>query len=372
MGGVGDFLMRVAIVCTGDELMQGVIVNTNAAWLAEQCHKLGSEVVWQVTVSDDEGPIGEAVQEATSKAACVLVSGGLGPTTDDITIASVEKVFGKMKGTSLANKVGTAPGVQVTLGKAVVFFLPGVPPELYQIFSDSILPWLRERQEGAHAERVLHCFGMREAVIDEKLRNVDLCGTRLSFRVKFPEVLLKVLGQKAEKAAANIRQCLGDVVYGEGDAQFSQVVGDLLRAKRTTIAVAESCTGGQIADLITDISGSSDYFERGLVTYSNRSKMELLGVAEVTIQKHGAVSRECAVEMARGVRVRSGTTLGLAVTGIAGPTGDTAEKPVGTVHLALAWDGGEQVEHFCFTRERKAFKQLVSWTALNMVREHFL
>lgn len=368
--------MRVTIVSTGDELMQGIIVNTNAAWLAEQCHQLGHDVVWQVTVSDDEGPIDGAIKEATTKAACVIVSGGLGPTADDVTRTLIPK-GGKL----LANAVGTAPGVQVTLGQTEVFFLPGVPQELVHIFTDSIVPWLRERREGAHVEHILRCFGIPEASIDEKLKEVDLCGTRLSFRVKFPEILLKVLAreptdnqarQKAEKAVTHIRQCLGDVVYGEGDPTLSQVVGDLLRVKRTTLAIAESCTGGQIADLITDIPGSSDYFERGVVTYSNRSKMELLGVADATIRKHGAVSRECALEMARGVRMRSGTTLGLAVTGIAGPTGGTAEKPVGTVYLALAWDGGERAEHFCFTRERKAFKQLVSWTALDILRKYLL
>lgn len=367
--------MRIAIVSTGDELMQGIITNTNASWLAEQCHQLGHEVVWQVTVSDDKEPIDEAVKEATTKAACVIVSGGLGPTADDVTRTLIPK-GGKL----LANAVGTAPGVQVTFGQAEVFFLPGVPQELVHIFNDSILPWLRKRQEGAHVEQILRCFGIREASIDEKLKGVDLCGTRLSFRVKFPEVLLKVLAretteaqarQKTEKAAAHVRQCLGLVVYGEGEATLPQVVGDLLRAKCATIAIAESCTGGQIADLLTDIPGSSDYVERGMVTYSNRSKVELLGVMEATLQKYGAVSRECVLEMARGVRERSGTTFGLAVTGIAGPTGGSKGKPVGTVHLALAWDGGESANHFCFTRERKAFKQLVSWTALDMVRKHF-
>ncbi len=405
-------MVRVEIVTTGDEVMQGVIVDTNTSWLSDRCAALGHEVVRHTAVGDDAAAIGAAITSAAAHAECVIITGGLGPTSDDITLSAAAKAFGKRmirdeaviasiraffervgrpmsasneqqafrpEGSAvLQNRVGTAPGIRVRLGDAECFFLPGVPKEMTQIFDDSVHPWLAQRASGGHAVRVLRCFGIPEASIDERLRGVDLLGTRLSFRVKFPEILLKVVargsteeeaGQLAEAAIANVRAPLGDVAYGEGEGSLAEVVGWTLSSRRQTVAVAESCTGGLLASLITDVPGSSEWFERGAVTYSNESKQRILGVRPETLAAHGAVSREVVEEMAEGVRRISGTDFGIAITGIAGPSGGTPEKPVGTVHIGIA-DGHRVDAHaFHFQRDRISFKQLVAWTALDLLRK---
>lgn len=405
--------MKIEIVTTGDEVMTGVIVDTNTAWIAERCHALGHEIVRHTSIGDDAQVIGGALREACSRAEAVIVTGGLGPTVDDVTVEAVGQAFGVTlvldeavlegirsyfervgrpmsssnekqalipEGASvLANRVGTAPGIRARLGEATVFFLPGVPQELFQIFDDAVMPWLAKGSPGAIAERVLRCFGIPEAAIDERLQGVDLCGARLSFRVRFPEIMLKVLARAndvagakgiADAAAAAIRDRLGEVVYGEGETSLAAVVEKLLAERGMTIAVAESCTGGALAGAITDVPGSSAVFERGIVSYSNRSKMELLAVTEETLRAHGAVSRETAMAMAEGVRRGSGATIGVALTGIAGPGGGSPEKPVGTVHIALASPEGTKDHEFHFQRDRIWFKQVAVWTALDLVRKY--
>ncbi|MFA4874766.1 MAG: competence/damage-inducible protein A [bacterium] len=407
--------MKIEIITTGDEVMQGIIVDTNSAWIASRCAALGHEIVRHTSVGDDFDSIGDALKRAASSAECVIVTGGLGPTADDMTVEAAAKTFGAplvrdesviseiraffervgrpmsksndkqalipKGGAVLQNRVGTAPGIRVELAGATFFFLPGVPKELYQIVDDSVMPWLRARALGAYADKVLRCFGMPEASIDEKLRGVELSGARLSFRVFFPEILLKLISRAGNedearstvaRAEAAIRERLGDVVYADGETTLAAVVGGMLKKRGMTLAVAESCTGGLIASLITDVSGASEWFERGAVTYSNRSKVEILGVPEETIREHGAVSKETAAAMADGIRRKSGATVGIGVTGIAGPDGGTAAKPVGTVHIAVATPDGTHVQSHCFQRDRIWFKQMVAATALDTVRKYLL
>lgn len=407
--------MRIEIITTGDEVMQGVIVDTNTSWIAKRCHSLGHEIVRHSSVCDDIFAVGDLLIEASRRADAVIVTGGLGPTADDITIEAAAQAFGvKLKmneevlkgiydffqridrpaslsndkqalipegGQVLQNLVGTAPGISVKLGHAQFFFLPGVPRELYQIFTDSVVPWLACNAAVVMSERVLRCFGMPEATLDERLRGLDLGDTRLSFRVKFPEILLKVVARAKEfvdaecavaAAADGIRKRLGPIVYGEGETSLAAVVGNMLVEQSMTLAIAESCTGGLLASMITDIPGASTWFERSVVCYSNRSKVEMLGVSKELLEKHGAVSAEAAMAMAEGVRRISNATLGLAVTGIAGPGGGTPEKPVGTVHIALATPSGTNHQRHIFNRDRLWFKQIVSWTALDMVRRYMI
>ncbi|MFH0798604.1 MAG: nicotinamide-nucleotide amidohydrolase family protein [Pseudomonadota bacterium] len=368
--------MKIEIITTGDEVVNGVIVDTNSARIAERCAQMGHEVARHTSVADILADIGDALKGAAARADAVIVSGGLGPTVDDLTHTLIP-AGGKV----LPNKVGTAPGIQVKLGRAEVFFLPGVPKELFQIFDDSVRPWLEGRAGEAVSERVLRCFGLPEATIDERLQGVDLCGTRLSFRVKFPEILLKVVAragnpadakQATSTAAANIRERLGEVVYADGETSLAAVVGAMLCERKMKIAVAESCTGGLLSSTITDVSGSSAWFERGIVSYSNVSKVELLGVTEEMLRAFGAVSRETAMSMAEGIKRKSGASIGLGITGIAGPGGGTPEKPVGTVHIALAHEGGTEEREFHFNRDRLWFKQIVAATALDLVRKHLL
>lgn len=393
--------MKIEIITTGDEVMQGVIVDTNTAWIAERCTRFSHEVVRHTSIGDYEGDIGDALLAASRRAGCVIVTGGLGPTTDDLTIEAAAKAFGVKLiwdesviedirrrqalipegGKVLPNKVGTAPGVQVKFGDAEFFFLPGVPKELYQIFDDSVVPWLERYAKGVSRELVLRCFGVPEATIDEKLRGVDLAGCRLSFRVKFPEILLKLVmrgdrendvQKSIDLASHRIREILGDVIYGEGETSLAQVVGRMLANRKMTIAVAESCTGGFVSSTITDVPGSSGYFERGVVSYSNSSKINMVGVPEGVIRAHGAVSRGTALAMAEGIRKLSGASIGLGLTGIAGPGGGTPEKPVGTVYIALVGEGWAESHGYCFNRDRLWFKKIVVATTLDLVRKKCL
>lgn len=420
--------MKIAIVTTGDEIMSGNVVDTNSAWLADKCWMLGHEVVWHGGVGDRADAIGDACLLAGERAEAVFVTGGLGATLDDITVESAAKAFGKKMvlhediwrgiqdffkrvgrectennkrqaflpegGKPLTNTVGTAPGVQVKFGKAVFFFLPGVPKELFQIFNDSILPWLAERSgENVYEQRFLKCFGIPEASFDERLKGLELGDVRLSFRVTFPEVKIKLVsrGNVAEgfslpksngtlKGSAtnilnveqHIRERIGEYIFGTDDETMAEVVGKLLLKNKKRLAVAESCTGGLIAHMLTNIPGASNWFERGVVSYSNESKVQLLGVKEATLEQHGAVSEACAREMAEGVRKISGAELGLAVTGIAGPTGGTKEKPVGTVHIALASSKGTGHVERRFSRDRESFKLIAVYEALDLVRRKLM
>jgi len=414
--------------------MSGNVADTNSAWIADKCWMLGHEVVWHGGVGDHTDAIGDACMLAEKRAEVVFVTGGLGATLDDITVESAAKVFGKKiilhediwrgiqdffkrvgrectennkrqaylpeGGKPLTNTVGTAPGVQVKFGKAVFFFLPGVPKELFQIFGDSILPWLAERSgENVYEQRFLRCFGIPEASFDERLKDIELGDVRMSFRVTFPEVKIKLVARKCScppphcrragiygakepmnsgpinRATTNIsnvekqiRARIGEYIYGTDDETMAAVVGKLLLKNKKRVAIAESCTGGLIAHMLTNVPGASNWFERGVVSYSNESKMQILSVKEATIKKHGAVSEACAREMAEGVRKISGADFGLAVTGIAGPTGGTKEKPVGTVHIALASLKGIEHVHCCFPRDRESFKAIVAYEAMDIVR----
>jgi nicotinamide-nucleotide amidase len=407
--------MKIEIITTGDEVMQGTIVDTNTAWIAERLVPLGHEIVRHTSVGDDMMAISDALTQAAARDDAVFVTGGLGPTADDITIEAASRAFeiplvrddtvldgirrffekiGREMSPSnekqalvpegariLANTVGTAPGVQVHMGGADFFFLPGVPKELYQIFDDSIIPWLRERSGLRFAKRVLRCFGLPEASIDEKLSRVDLAGARLSFRVKFPEVLLTVVARSKDEveaqtqvdAAANaIKETLGDAVYGEGETPLAEVVGRLLKARGMKLAVAESCTGGLLCSTITDVAGASEYFECGAITYSNASKESMLGVSAEILSSYGAVSKETVSAMAEGMRRESEADIAVAITGIAGPGGGSAAKPVGTVHIGLATLKNTWTHEFQYARDRLWFKQLVAATALDLVRKYLM
>ena len=405
--------MKVAILSTGDELMQGVITNTNEQWLSEKVRTLRFEVVARACVADNLQEIGDALKWLATKADLVLVSGGLGPTADDLTLEAAAKAFnsklvfheevmqkirerfakvGREMSASnerqawlpensipLANYQGTAPGVHWQVEEKDIFFFPGVPKELYFIFENSVQPWLQAKSQTHISEKVLRCFGLPEATIDTKLQGLHLHGASLSFRVKFPEVLLKVwLAGDAEKTQpilqniiAEMKTRLGEAAYAEGEENLAQLVAKQLTEHQQTLDVAESCTGGYLSHLLTGVPGASHWFLQGIVSYHNFSKEELLHVSHELIKKHGAVSQEVALAMAEGIRERTHSDWGIGITGIAGPSGGTAEKPVGTVFIALAGCQQNIVREFHFPRERKEFKMLTSWTALSLLSRQF-
>lgn len=408
--------MRIAVLTTGDEIMAGNIVDSNAAWISDKCWLLGHKVVLHMGVGDDAVAIGEAVKECGAKADAVIVSGGLGATVDDITLESAARGLGLEmvlhddvwngikdffkqvnrvcsennkrqaylpKGaTALVNRVGTAPGIQLKHNGVEYFFVPGVPKEMKQIFEDSIFPWLEKHIDvpsHCYFQKFLRCFGLPEATFDQMIKGVEHEGVALSFRVSFPDVKIKLVARSknekeskrsVEKASADIRKILGDFVYGEDDETLEVVVGNLLKNNKYSLATAESCTGGLISDLITNVPGASHYYKRGFITYSNEAKIADLGVPKDVIDKHGAVSEETAVAMAEGARHKSGADVALAVTGIAGPSGGTKEKPVGTVHIAVAGPKGTVERHYVYPRDRISFKEIVAAQALDVLRRY--
>jgi nicotinamide-nucleotide amidase len=410
--------VKLEVLTIGDEVLSGAITDTNFAWLGEQLWSRGYELTWHSTVGDDPETITDAFMRAAGRSQAVIVTGGLGPTLDDITLEVAAKAFGlklvmnevalqaiknrfKKIGREMTsnndkqallpegskmipNKLGTAPGCHIVHNDCHFFFLPGVPREMRQQFEDSVLPAVAalESEKRGYAFRFLRCFGAPEATMAQKLEGLDLTGVDLAYRVSFPEIFIKVsawgpdpvfLERRVGTVAQEIRFRLGDLVYGEGEEEtFAAVVGRTLLEKKATLATAESCTGGRLASLITDVPGSSGWFERGAVTYSNVSKTDILGVPEALIQTFGAVSSETAVAMAKGIRKLSKTDYGIGITGIAGPDGGTTEKPVGTVHIALDFaDGTIQRElHFATTREW--FKKVVAFAALDLLRKKLL
>lgn len=407
--------MKVEIITTGDEVMQGIIVDTNTAWIAEKCASLGFDVVRHSSTGDDAREVSDVLLSAGKRADVVIVTGGLGPTADDITIEAAARAFGlkltlneavldairerfrklgrEMSksndkqamipegATVLENRVGTAPGLLVKHGECEFYFLPGVPKELYQIFDDSVFPMLAAKSDAVSRERVIKCFGMPEATIDEKLFGLNMGDARLSFRVRYPEVYLKVLARGKDAAgavksvdavASQIHERLGEFAYGEGSDELAGVVGRMLADRKMRIATAESCTGGLMGSLITDVAGSSEYFERGIVSYSNKSKMEMLGVSEKTLKAHGAVSAETAMSMADGIRRISDVDMGISITGIAGPGGGTPEKPVGLVFVGLSTSDGTWAFKYNYSRDRVWLKIFMAATAIDLIRRYLL
>ena len=410
---------RAWIVTIGDELLRGEIVDSNKSFLSERLLLVELECERHVTVADDRAAIEETLREAARRARVVLVTGGLGPTLDDITTEVAAAAFGRELARDpeqleriaayfrsvgremsennakqadfpegaevLPNPIGTAPGFGLEADGALLFFMPGVPRELYRMMDDQVLPRLERRLERERVvrARLLRTFGLGESTLDNELGDLDRQDpdVTLGFRTQFPDNLVRVLVRAATEAEAvrkldavtgEIEKRLGPLLVGPGEQQMPEIVGRLLLETGTTLAVAESCTGGLIASRLTDVPGSSGYLLEAIVAYSNRSKLRHLGVRARDLEVHGAVSEPVALQMAVGVRERSGADLGVATTGIAGPTGGTPEKPVGTVVIALADADGEHVRSYQLMRERSRNKELAAQLALEWIRRRLL
>jgi len=402
--------MRVEIINTGTELLLGRVPNTHLAFLAQSLLGLGLRVDRQVTVPDGVA-IAEALEEAMARADLIIVTGGLGPTSDDITRDAAAEAFGrtlifhpeilagiaeKFKARQLAmndlqrpqamvpeggvvldNPGGTAPGLIVENDKTVVVLLPGPPGELRPMWTNEALPWLRKKFAGRLApvhEVTLRILGIGETrvqgLVEDEIK--ALGPVEVGYCARPGEVDLRLIASDEElvrRAAALARTKLGDVIYAEGSETMEEVVVRLARAAGRTVATAESCTGGLVAGRITNVPGSSEIFRHGWVTYADEAKTTELGVPAELLEKHGAVSAEVAQAMAEGALRESGADLAVAVTGIAGPTGGTPEKPVGLVYFGLATkDGKTQVTERKLSPMRETFRYMAVQIALDLVR----
>jgi nicotinamide-nucleotide amidase len=403
-------MVTVEIVTIGDELNRGEIIDTNSSWLAERLTGLGAYVRWRTSVTDDAADMTAALATAAARADVIVTSGGLGPTDDDRTVdvvsalAGVEPVqdpahFDKMQerfakrgfrltpnnlrqvrvpagAEVLANTPGLAPGFGVAVGKARVYSMPGVPREMKAIFDDHVASRVGAAVGGVLPLRCTwRVAGMGESHVDHALAGLidGIAGATLHYRIAYPENLVTVVVRRDDGAAllerldAEVRARLGDHVYATGDTTLAEVVGTRLVAKKQTLAVAESCTGGMVGQLVTAIPGSSRWFVGGVIAYANSLKEGLLDVRAETLAEHGAVSEAAVLEMADGARARTGADWAIAVSGIAGPDGGTAEKPVGTVFLAVTSDGKRETRKLFWPTDRELVRQLAAHAALHLL-----
>ena len=413
--------MIAEILATGDEIRSGTLVDSNSAYIAQKLEESGIAVVRHHSVGDDIPVMISVLQEIGSRADISIVTGGLGPTSDDLTaeaaamaagvplfqspeaLGHVESFFKAFHrpitasnikqsylpegSTCLANPIGTAPGFMMKLGRCLFFFLPGVPSEMRRMLSESVLSRIEALQGGVRQfcrVKTLTTFGLTESMTGERLKEFSKIfpEIQLGFRAKFPEIQVKfyIRGTDANQvemligdASRWVSENLGHKLISPDGESMEAVVGRLLSDKQTTLAVAESCTGGLIAHWLTNVAGSSEYFLYSGVVYANHAKVALLGVSQDTLNRHGAVHEETAREMAIRVRQITGATYGLATSGIAGPGGGTDEKPVGTVCIGLATPGDVRAYRFQYRfKNREMNKQIFAMTALDLLRRELM
>ncbi|GMU66499.1 MAG: CinA-like protein [Acidobacteriota bacterium] len=410
--------MRAAVLAVGSELLSVDRLDTNSLRLAAVFERHGVELVGKAVVGDDETAIASELRSMAGRAGLVVVTGGLGPTADDVTReavaaalgleldddpevwAAIERRFASFGRTPspnnrrqarvprgalvLANPRGSAPGLRLDLPEGAIFLFPGVPYELDGMIERDLEPWLAERSGGRGIERRTLRTAMRpESEIDLALDPMyaEFGREWITVLAAPGEVKVQVVAagtaeerrRRLDVMASRVRELLGDAVYGEGDQlRLEDVVGSLLAAGGRSIATAESCTGGLLAERLTRVPGSSGWFPGGVIAYSNAQKVDLLGVTESDLATHGAVSEVVARALAEGARRRFGTDFGVGVTGVAGPTGGTPEKPVGTVHLAVAAPAGTRHRPLRLLGDRERVRWQATQAALEMVRRSLL
>ena len=417
--------MNAELLTIGNEILIGQIVNTNSVWMAQQLNEIGVSVVHMSSVADDRESILKAFEDAGKRADLVLITGGLGPTKDDITkttfcdyfnaelivnedvlkdvtgffskrnreISEINKKQAEVPKGSLVirNKNGTAPGMWMEKGQTIYKSMPGVPYEMKAMVTDDIIPKIKKRfQLPFIYHKTILTQGIGESVLSELISDWEdalsskeiglaylpspgMVRLRLSGKGPNEQELKHKIESEAEKIKPLIEKYIyGYEEYGKEQPKLEEILGDLLNQNKLKLALAESCTGGYIAHLITSVAGSSAYFNGGIVPYHNEFKHSLLNVDLSVFEKHGAVSEECVVAMVKGTMITFKADVGIAVSGIAGPSGGTDEKPVGTTWIAVAYKEKIISKHFTFGDNRQRNIQMVAITAMNMLRKLIL
>lgn len=406
-------MTSVELLSIGNELLLGETVDTNAAWIGRRLAEEGIAVSRRVTVGDDVARIREALADALARCRVVICTGGLGPTPDDLTrhavaahyeralvvdegwvdvlreryakrgvpMPEINRVQGEHPegATLLPNARGTAPGIVVSDdARGVTVLLPGVPSEMRGLMDEHVVPLLRQRLRPPSRieSRLVRTAGLSEAMLAERVADIAagvMPPLSLAYLPHVSGVDLRITApeQHAQPALAladALARRLGDNVYARDRTDLAVVVGSLLRQRRFTLALAESCTGGLVAKRITDEGGASDFFHTGFVTYANDAKQAQIGVRAETLATHGAVSELCAREMAEGARQAAGADVAISITGVAGPGGGSEDKPVGTVWVAVALPDGTHARHFRFPGDRSEIRERTAQNALDMLR----
>jgi nicotinamide-nucleotide amidase len=409
--------MICEILSVGTELLLGDILNTNLQYLNRRLADLGISVYFNTTVGDNPQRLKKALEIAFSRSDMVIATGGLGPTKDDLTKEVSAEFLGKklilheeslnrikeffekrglpltegnikqayiIEGSKvIPNDWGTAPGIIYENNGKILILLPGPPREMIPMFETYVVPYLLTLSSETIQSKVLRVCGLGESFMEERIKDLieNQTNPTIAPYAKEGEAILRITAKAKSKEEAEklieevekeIRKRLGDFIYGEGDITLEEVVVKLLIEKGITIAVAESCTGGMISARIVNVPGVSKVFKEGIIAYSNESKIKRLNISEETLKKYGAVSKECALEMARNVALISGADIGLSSTGIAGPEGGTSDKPVGLVYLGLYMNGVENYKELKLSGDRNRIRLYTTINALDFLRRHIL
>jgi nicotinamide-nucleotide amidase len=417
-------MKKASIISIGNELLSGQIVDTNSAYLSSRLLSIGIPVVSTYTIEDDVDSIVRTLKLASEDVDVVLVTGGLGTTDDDVTRQALAKFLGSKlqlqsevlekiqsefarRGRSMSerdkiqaympegakaleNKVGIAPGIAAEYKGKLIFVLPGVPAEMKEIFESNFEFLIRNFEfkikhssRQAIVVRKLKCFGASESAIADLIGDVMKRGRNplINCTAEHGVITLHIVATAKDKKKAcqiaendenSLRNTLGNLIYGTGEQTLAEVVGEELARQKKTLAVAESCTGGALAKLITDVAGASRYFTHGWVAYSNQAKIDELGVSNDLIAQYGAVSEQVAKAMAEGAKKKAETDFAIGITGIAGPSGGSEQKPVGLVYISVSADNYTEVKRFIFPGDRELIRLRAALTGLNMLRLRLL
>lgn len=411
--------MNAEIITIGDELLIGQVIDTNSAWLGQQLSGLGIKLCYKSSISDNKEAILNALKDAELRSDIIILTGGLGPTKDDITKVTIceyfntslvqnEKVlewvqsifrFRKMPMLDvnnmqalvpanceiLWNKNGTAPGMWFDVNNKIFISLPGVPFEMKTIFEEEAVPKINSKFKlPSIFHRTLQTVSIGESFLAKKIEDIENSlpsHIKLAYLPSVGAVRLRFsaygddkisLENEVEEYVKQVYEKISDHIYGEGDASLTQTLGNLLKERKQTISTAESCTGGYIAHQLTSVPGSSSYFMGSIVCYANKIKTQELGVSEDILRNNGAVSEECVIQMAQAVRLKMNTTFGISCSGIAGPDGGTNDKPIGTVWIAIASEKETLSQVFNFGDNRERTIQRTGLMAMDMLRKKIL
>jgi nicotinamide-nucleotide amidase len=406
--------MKTEIITIGDEILLGHTVDSNAAYIADRISEAGADVIRITTIGDADSKIVDIFREALGRADLIITTGGLGPTDDDLTKHAICRAFNRKlafhqeildliserytrRGMAVSrfvrtqadqpegailfeNPIGSAVGILIEEKGKRLISLPGVPMEMKAIMEESVIPYLNGINHGFNVLfRNIQTFGTFESYLSEMLKQSNFTheGCELAYLPSLKGVVLRLTYRGEDKQhgekllseyAAQMIKLLGDYYVCDDGRSLLEVTTELLKAKKKTVATAESCTGGMIAAALTDISGSSEYFPQGVVTYSNEAKTDLLDVPQEILVDYGAVSEQTVHYMAENMRLKAGTDYAIAVSGIAGPTGGTEEKPVGLIYIGLAYEGGVDIHRHVFGIDRNINRERTVYTALNYLR----
>ncbi|QSQ10179.1 Putative competence-damage inducible protein [Koleobacter methoxysyntrophicus] len=408
--------MNSEIISVGTELLLGQIDNINTRIISQKLSEIGINVFFHTSVGDNRERISSVFKIALERSDLIIFTGGLGPTLDDLTKETVAEVlrlelnydedtlnrirafFKKMQrempennkkqalvpegAITIPNENGTAPGIILQTGEKIIILLPGPPNEMEPMLNKFVIPFLRKRLSNEVIKsRVLRFIGIGESSLEQKILDILKKQTNPTVAplAKQGEVTLRITAKAKSEKDANeliepiiqtIKERVGEYIYSYDNDPMEAVVGRMLIERRCTISIAESCTGGYLSHLLTNIPGISAVFDRGIISYSNKSKTEILNVPAEILKQKGAVSQETAISMASWIRKLSGTDLGVAITGIAGPDGGTPLKPVGLVFIALSTDSGDLCEKYLFNGNREAIKRRSALAALDLIRRY--